>query len=45
VDTFLLSRLIGVREEEIKIGMKVLAQFRRNLKFNPTDVYFVPYEE
>ncbi|MFQ6055495.1 MAG: Zn-ribbon domain-containing OB-fold protein [Methanosarcinales archaeon] len=43
VDTFLLSRLIGVREEEIKIGMKVLAQFRRNLKFNPTDVYFIRY--
>ncbi|RMG57624.1 MAG: Zn-ribbon domain-containing OB-fold protein [Deltaproteobacteria bacterium] len=46
VDTLLLARLIGVeRPEDIKIGMKVKARFRRLSKFKPTDVYFVPAEE
>lgn len=43
VDTLLLARLIGVdRPEDIRIGMKIRARFRRNSQFRPTDVYFVP---
>lgn len=43
VDTLLLARLIGVdKPEDIKIGMKVRAKFRRLCSFKPTDVYFVP---
>lgn len=43
VDTLFLARLIGVdRPEEIRIGMKIRAKFRRNSRFKPTDVYFVP---
>ncbi len=43
VDTLFLARLIGVAEpEDIRIGMKVRARFRRNSQFKPTDVYFVP---
>ncbi len=45
VDTLFLSRLIGVREGEIRIGMPVAARFLRNSKFKATDVYFVPVEE
>ena len=42
-DTLLLSRLIGVENpEDIKIGMKIRAKFRRNSQLKPTDVYFVP---
>lgn len=42
VDTLFLSRLIGCKPEEVKIGMPVRARFLRNCKFKPTDVYFVP---
>ncbi len=43
VDTLLLARLIGVDgPENIEIGMKVKAKFRRNAQLKPTDVYFVP---
>jgi len=43
VDTLFLSRLIGpVGPEDIRIGMKVTAKFRRNSQLKPTDVYFVP---
>ena len=42
VDTLFLARLVGPAQEEIKIGLKVRAQFLRNSKFKPTDVYFVP---
>ena len=43
VDTLLLARLIGVDSpENIRIGMKVRAKFRRNSQLKPTDVYFVP---
>ncbi|MFQ5862950.1 MAG: Zn-ribbon domain-containing OB-fold protein [Candidatus Brocadiales bacterium] len=45
VDTFLLSRLVGVTPEEVKIGMSVQAHFLRLSKFKATDVYFVPAEE
>lgn len=41
VDTLFLSRLVGVKKEEISIGMKVEAQFVRNPAFRVTDVYFV----
>jgi uncharacterized OB-fold protein len=45
VDTLLLARLIGpVGPEEIRIGMRVKAKFRRNSQLKPTDVYFVPAE-
>ncbi|MCZ7663323.1 MAG: Zn-ribbon domain-containing OB-fold protein [Thermoleophilia bacterium] len=40
-DTLFLSRLAGVPEEEIRIGLPVRARFLRNSKFKPTDVYFV----
>jgi len=42
VDTLFLARLIGAKEKDIKIGMKVKAKFKRLSKFRPTDVYFVP---
>lgn len=42
VDTLFLSRLIGIEQKEIKIGMKARARFLRNSKFKVTDVYFVP---
>ncbi|KLU60226.1 hypothetical protein CEB3_c36570 [Peptococcaceae bacterium CEB3] len=42
VDTFFLSRLLGVAPNEVKIGMPVKAKFRRLSQFKPTDVYFVP---
>jgi uncharacterized OB-fold protein len=43
-DTLFLARVIGVTQEELRVGMKIRAQFRRNSKFDPTDVYFVPAE-
>jgi uncharacterized OB-fold protein len=42
VDTLFLSRLVGAAPEEVTIGMEVRAHFLRNVKFRPTDVYFVP---
>ncbi len=42
VDTLFLSRVIGAEPSQMSIGMPVRARFRRNCKFNPTDVYFVP---
>ncbi|TKJ33894.1 nucleotide-binding protein [bacterium (candidate division B38) B3_B38] len=44
VDSLLLVRLVGISQDEIRIGMKVKARFRRNSQFKPTDVYFVPAE-
>jgi uncharacterized OB-fold protein len=43
-DTLFLARMIGVTQDELCVGMKIRAQFRRNSKFEPTDVYFVPAE-
>src|SRR3990167_6242304 len=40
VDTLMMARLIGLSQDQIQIGMKVRAQFVRNSKFKPTDVYF-----
>ena len=45
VDSLFMARLIGADQEDIKIGMKVKARFRRNLHISPTDVYFVPAKE
>ncbi len=45
VDTLFLSRLMGVDPDAASldwIGMTVQAQFRRNSKIAPTDIYFVP---
>jgi uncharacterized OB-fold protein len=42
VDTLLLARMIGMEQDDIRIGMKVRAKFRRRAQFKPTDVYFVP---
>lgn len=42
VDTLFLSRLIGMKPEDVKIGMDVKAKFKRLSQFKPTDVYFVP---
>lgn len=44
INTFFMSRLIGVSQDQIRIGMKVKAQFLRNSKFKVTDVYFIPAE-
>lgn len=44
INTLFLSRIIGVAQDELRVGMKVRAQFRRNARFDPTDVYFVPAE-
>lgn len=44
-DTLFLSRLVGVDPDDASldwIGMKVKAQYLRNSKLRPTDVYFVP---
>ena len=42
VDSLFMARIIGASTEDLKVGMKVKAKFKRNLKFSPTDVYFVP---
>lgn len=42
VNTLLLTRLVGVTEKEIRVGMPVRAKFRRLAQFKPTDVYFIP---
>src|SRR3989304_4309956 len=42
VDTFFLSRLVGVKPQSVKIGMAVKARFVKPPKFRVTDVYFVP---
>ena len=48
VDTLFLSRLVGVDPSKAAtldmVGKKVRAQFKRNAKFKPTDVYFVMAE-
>ena len=42
VDSLFLARLVGVTQDQVQIGMRIRAQFLRNSKFKPTDVYFVP---
>ena len=41
INTLFLCRLVGMKPGEVKIGMPVTAKFRRNSKFEVTDVYFV----
>ena len=44
-NTLFLTRLVGLDPDQASldwIGMKVKAQYLRNSKFKPTDVYFVP---
>lgn len=47
-DTLFLGRLVGVDPDGASldwIGLKVKAQYLRNSKFKPTDVYFVLADE
>ncbi len=41
-DSLFLSRLIGADQEDLYVGMPIRAKFKRNLRYSPTDVYFVP---
>ncbi len=45
VNTLFLSRLIGVGQENLDIGLEVKPRFLRNSKFKATDVYFVLSDE
>ena len=45
VNTLLLSRLKGIEEPDIYIGMKVRAKFRKKPKYLISDVHFVPAEK
>ena len=45
VDSFLLSRLNGIGEKDIYIGMKVRAEFRKSPRYLISDVHFVPVAE
>ena len=42
VDSLLLSRLKGVKQKDIYIGMKVKAEFRKSPRYLISDVQFVP---
>lgn len=44
-NSLFMARLIGADLEDLHIGMPIRARFKRNLKFSPTDVYFVPIVE
>jgi uncharacterized protein len=44
VNTLLLSRLFGIEEEDIFIGMKVQAKFRKPARYLISDIHFVPAE-
>ena len=44
VDTLLLSRLTGAKQQDIYIGMKVKAEFRKKPRYLISDVHFVPAE-
>ena len=43
-DTLFLSRLVGAGDSQVEIGTEIEARFRRNSRFNITDVYFVPVD-
>ncbi len=45
VDTLLLSRLTGVKEPDIYIGMKVKAEFRKKPRYLISDVHFAPVRQ
>ena len=42
VDSLLLSRLEGVERQDVYIGMKVKAEFRKKPRYLISDVHFVP---
>lgn len=42
VNSLFMARLIGASQEDIYVGMPVVAKFKRLQSFSPTDVYFVP---
>jgi len=42
VDTLFLSRLIGAKPEEVRIGMEITARFAPTPSFRVTDVWFEP---
>ena len=42
VDSLLLSRLEGAKQDDIFIGMKVKAEFRKKPRYLISDVHFVP---
>ena len=43
VDSLLLSRLDGVKQSDIYIGMRVRAEFRKKPRYLISDVHFVPF--
>jgi len=45
VDSLLLSRLDGVKQQDIYIGMKVKAGFRKKPRYLISDVHFLPMPE
>jgi len=45
VDSLLLSRLDGVRQQDIYIGMRVKAEFRKKPRYLISDVHFLPASE
>jgi uncharacterized protein len=45
VDSLLLSRLDGVKQKDIYIGMKVRAEFRKKPRYLISDVHFLPSPE
>lgn len=44
-DSLFMARLIGADLEDLYVGMPIRAKFKRNLRYSPTDVYFVPVVE
>ncbi len=42
VDSLLLSRLDGVKQDDVFIGMKIKAEFRKKPRYLISDVHFVP---
>ena len=42
IDTMLLSRVVGVKLEDVKIGMPVKAKFNRLPEWSASDVWFEP---
>ena len=42
VDTLLLSRLDGVKQKDVYIGMDVEAEFRKKPRYLISDVHFIP---
>ena len=42
IDSLFMARLIGADQDDMYVGMPVVAKFKRLQSFSPTDVYFVP---